>query len=105
MYYERQRGDMCRLHSLNAYFGFQKFNDKTFFDYCDEYDKVIDGLNSRSMDGFAEGRCIINYIIDKTVNKYTLTIPINLFKNSRENIDIKRYNKLLKHFSNYFEFN
>ena len=105
MYYERQRGDMCRLHSLNAYFGFQKFDYKTFFNYCDEYDKVIVGLNSRSMDGFSEGRCIINYIIDKTLNKYTLTIPINLFKNSRENIDLKRYNKLIKHFSNYFEFN
>ena len=47
MYYERQREDMCRLHSLNAYFGFQKFNDKTFFDYCDEYDKVIETKNLR----------------------------------------------------------
>lgn len=106
MYYERQRGDLCRLHSLNAYFGYQKITEKEFFDYCDEYDKIIEGLDSKKMDGFAEGRCIINYIIDVIENKYTLTIPLNTSKNSREFIDIIRYKKLInKKIINYFEFN
>lgn len=106
MYYERQRGDLCRLHSLNAYFGYQKLTEKEFYDYCDEYDKIIEGLDSKKMDGFAEGRCIINYIIDVIENKYTLTIPLNTSKNSREFIDIIRYKKLInRKIINYFEFN
>jgi hypothetical protein len=105
MYHEIQRGDMCRLHSLNAYFGYKKLEDSEFFKYCDDYDSIIEGLNSRDMDGFAEGRCIINYIIDVIDNKYTLTIPIDLFKNSREYINIERYNRLLSQIECYFEFN
>lgn len=105
MYYEKQRGNMCRLHSLNAYFGYKKLDETTFFNYCDNYDKLIKGLNSRDMDGFAECRCIINYIIDIIDKKYTLTIPINLFKNSREYVNIDRYNKLLPLINYYFEFN
>jgi len=105
MYYEKQIGDMCRLHSLNAYFGYKKLEDQDFFKYCDNYDNIIEGLNSRDMDGFAEGRCIINYIIDVIDKKYTLTIPIDLFKNSREYINIDRYNRLLSQIECYFEFN
>jgi hypothetical protein len=106
MYYERQRGDMCRLHSLNAYFGYKKLTEEDFFNYCDEYDQIIEGLESKRMDGFAEGRCIINYIIDKLENIYTLTIPINLFKNSREFIDISHYKQLIHtKIKSYFEFN
>ena len=32
IYWERQSGDLCRLHSINAYFGFKKLNksDKYF---------------------------------------------------------------------------
>ena len=51
MYHETQRGDMCRLHSLNAYFGYKKLEDSDFFKYCDDYDNIIEGLNSRDMDG------------------------------------------------------
>ena len=106
MYYEKQKGDLCRLHSLNAYFGYQKLTEKEFYDYCDEYDKIIKGLDSKKMDGFAEGRCIINYIIDIIENKYTLTIPLNTSKNSREFTDIIRYKKLINSkVKNYFEFN
>ena len=30
IYWERQRGDLCRLHSINAYFGFKKINESEF---------------------------------------------------------------------------
>ena len=91
--------------SFSKYYGFKKLNDIDFFDYCRDCDKIIDGLDSKS-DGFAEGRCIINYILDVLDNKYTLTIPINLYSNSREFIDVKYYQKLLEtKIICYFEFN
>lgn len=107
MYWERQRGDLCRLHSLNAFFGEKLLTEENFFNYCDEYDSLIKGLYSRNMDGFAEGRCIINYIVELLTKHYTLTIPINLFNNSREFINIERYKRLLKNnvIIDYFEFN
>lgn len=106
MYYERQRGSMCRLHSLNAYFGFKKLDDSDFLDLCEEYDTIIKGLESKRMDGFAEGRCIINYIIDKIDNKYTLTIPIKSYKNSREFINLDYYKNIIdKNINHFFEFN
>lgn len=105
MYWERQRGDLCRLHSLNAYFGYQRLTENAFFSYCNDYDSIIPGLNSRSMDGFSEGRCIINYIIDILDNVYTLTIPIDSYSNSREYINYERYKKILSNLDCYFEFN
>ena len=68
IYYEKQRGDLCRLHSLNAYFGYKKFNDSDFFKLCAEYDEEIRGLKTQVMDGFSEGRCIISYVLNKIDN-------------------------------------
>ena len=65
IYYERQSGDLCRMHSLNAYFGYKRIDKDTFFKLCNEYDTIIKGLKSDSMDGFSEGRCIISYVLDK----------------------------------------
>ena len=69
IYYEKQRGDLCRLHSINAYFGFECLKETDFFKLCDEYDNIIKGLKTNSMDGFSEGRCIISYILQKLDNK------------------------------------
>lgn len=107
LYYEKQRGDLCRIHALNAYFGYNKIDEKTFNDYCNEYDKLIKGLNSRNMDGFAEGRNIISYILDKLDNKYCVYIPIYVSNNSYKYVDINRYKKKIfeKKIKFYFEFN
>ena len=105
IYYERQRGNMCRLHAINGYFGNTILNDNQFFEYCDEYDKIIEGLYSRNMDGFAEGRSIVSYIIDKLDNKYVLLIPIDSYTNARKHIDLNRYLKIINLLGNYFEFN
>ena len=105
IYYEKQRGDLCRLHSLNAYFGYKKFNDPDFFKLCAEYDEEIKGLKTKVMDGFSEGRCIISYVLDKIDNKYVFLIPINSYKNARNFLDINRYNLLIKHVNCFFEFN
>lgn len=105
IYCESQRGDMCRLHSINNYFGKCVLNDQQFFNYCDEYDKIIKGLHSRNMDGFAEGRSIVSYIIDKLDNKFLLLIPINSYKNSRKHLELNRYLQIIPILDNYFEFN
>lgn len=39
MYWERQRGGLCRLHSLNAFFGYTKFTDTDFTEFASEFDK------------------------------------------------------------------
>lgn len=39
MYWERQRGGLCRLHSLNAFFGYQKFSDSDFINLSREFDE------------------------------------------------------------------
>ena len=70
IYWERQRGNNCRIHSLNAYFGENKISDELFKRCCEEYDKIIFGLESIQMDGFAECRSIISFIIDKFDKKY-----------------------------------
>ena len=76
IYCERQVGDLCRLHSINAYFGFKKLEQSAFFNYCIEYDEIIKGLKTEGMDGFSEGRCIISHILEKLDNKYIFLIPI-----------------------------
>jgi hypothetical protein len=93
IYLERQRGDLCRLHSINGYFGYKKLEESLFLEYCNEYDKIMIGLKTNEMDGFSEGRCIISYILDKYDSKYTLLIPINSYNGIRNHIDISRYNK------------
>ena len=105
LFCERQRGDMCRMHSINNYFGEAFMNESDFFKYCDDYDEIIKGLNSRSMDGFAEGRSIVSYIMDKKFNKFLLLIPINSYNASRNHLDIEHYDELLKKCNCFFEFN
>lgn len=41
VYYEKQRGGLCRLHSLNAYYGHQKLSDSDFSRLCQEYNQEI----------------------------------------------------------------
>ena len=105
MYWERQRGDLCRLHSLNAFFGRNEISEEQFRKYCDEYDKIVPGLETKSMDGFSGGRCIINWLLHNR-GYHTVLIPINKY-NSRNNINIEYYKNLIKSsfIHNVFEFN
>jgi len=109
LYWERQRGDKCRIHSLNAMFGKQFITDQLFKELCESYDKLIPGLKSIEMDGFAECRSIISYIVEKYTNQFTLLIPINLNNINKSNRDFFNYSRYLKYFGieilQYFEFN
>ena len=98
--------DLCRLHSLNAYFGDNnKLSIEEFYNYCIEYDTIVDGLKTQIMDGFSMGRCIISYIIEKIDNKFLLLIPINSYNGIRNDIDIDYYNNIIFNLNGFFEFN
>jgi hypothetical protein len=102
---ERQSGDLCRMHCINNYNGISLLNEQTFFSHCDKYDKLIDGLNSRSMDGFSEGRSIVSFVMDKLFNKFLLLIPIHSYNGCRNHLEIEHYNELIKKCNCFFEFN
>ena len=111
IYWERQRGNNCRIHSLNAYFGESKISDSHFKTLCEEYDSLITGLESIKMDGFAECRSIISFIVDKFSNKFCQLVPINLRGVHNKNRDFWNYSRYLNFFGKeggvncYFEFN
>lgn len=107
IYWERQRGDNCRIHSINAFFGEKRVSDTDFYTFCDEYDKIIPGLKSRKMDGFAEARCIISHILSEIGEAHTILIPINKYTGVRDHLDLVRYDKMVNdlEITSYFEFN
>lgn len=109
LYWERQTGNNCRIHSLNAMFGKKFITDQLFKELCDSYDTLIPGLKSIEMDGFAECRSIVSYIVEKYTNQFTLLIPINLNNINKSNRDFFNYSRYLKYLGTeilqYFEFN
>jgi hypothetical protein len=107
IYWERQRGDNCRIHSINSFFGKEVITEQKFYEFCDEYDEIIPGLKSRNMDGFAEGRCIISYILSKIGKAHTILIPANKYTGVRDHLDVTRYESMIKDLkiTSYFEFN
>ena len=109
IYWERQKGDNCRIHSLNAMFGKHHISESEFKTLCEEYDSIIWGLNSIQMDGFAECRNIVSYVVDKYTKKYTQLIPINVNGIHTKNREYWNYNRFTPKLGNtikaYFEFN
>jgi hypothetical protein len=69
IYYEVQRGGMCRLHAINAYFGYKKYIDTQFWKYADEFDtlqknKYGDLDSCKSFDLINADQCtLVSYIL------------------------------------------
>lgn len=105
MYWERQRGNLCRLHSLNAFFGEKYIDDNKFKHLCEKYDEIVPGLKTDDMDGFSQGRCIINWIL-YLHGYHSVLIPINKF-NNRQYIDLEHYKHIVNEnkVNSIFEFN
>ena len=82
IYYERQRGGMCRLHSLNAYLGGPVYSDSMFWEAANEFDisqknKFGITMSSRSFDLVnSDQRTLISFIL-RTRNIYTKYVAIN----------------------------
>lgn len=41
IFYEQQSGGLCRMHSLNAFFGYSKISPRDFQEYISQYDKYL----------------------------------------------------------------
>ena len=86
IYYERQRGGLCKLHSINAYFGKHEIKDEEFVkykkEYVDEYKKKFNTIPSTDSDDCinSDQTTVISYILKK-YNIYTKFYGLNsLFK-------------------------
>jgi hypothetical protein len=104
LYWESQKGGLCRLHSLNVYFGFKKFNEKDFQQHCQTYNNIIketynEIIKSEYYDIFPTFS-LISYIINYYENKYSYFIPFNGLKN--ENKTLK---ELIYKSESFFVFN
>ena len=103
IYWERQVGGNCRIHSLNSFFGFNKYSEITFNKHCNDYDNInkylyntniscknFDLVNSNQQN-------IISYILKKN-NIYTKYCPINyvysFIKNDIQDYINKNLNRL-----------
>ena len=67
---KQKKSNLCRMYSLNNYFGYEKINENDFENYCKKYDEFIKGINTYNNDGFSEGRCLTSYIIELLDNKF-----------------------------------
>tara|TARA_B100001093_G_C26777435_1_gene993029 strand:+ start:200 stop:955 length:756 start_codon:yes stop_codon:yes gene_type:complete len=111
IYWERQVGNNCRIHSLNAFFGEKKITEEQFTEFCKEYDSLVPGLESIKMDGFAECRSIVGFIVEKYTSKYLQLVPINLRNVHKKNREFWNYDRFASFFENpdgilgFFEFN
>jgi len=83
IYWERQRGGQCRLHSINAYFGEPKYSDDMFYASADEFDIIQNNkfgtvTSCRSFDLInSDQRNLVSYILGKH-DIYVRYVAINL---------------------------
>ncbi len=69
-YWERQQGDLCRMHALNAFFGKPEITPDTFYKQCDEFDKYTYeryglSITSRSYNTLTGRYNILSWILRK----------------------------------------
>jgi hypothetical protein len=91
IYFESQKGGLCRLHALNAFFGMCKIDEHQFNKFIDEYDqeykkkynietscKTFDIVSS-------DQKNVVSYILKKN-HVYTKYFAINqLFRHDTQN--------------------
>ena len=83
IYWERQKGGLCRKHSLNAYFGYNRISTQRFMDYCKEYSKYITKKYDVEVDVSANDVVmsndigIMSYIVKKEHGVHCIHFPMN----------------------------
>lgn len=93
IYFEKQRGGLCRLHSLNGFFGMKKINDNEFNNYKKEYDlymkKKFNIPDKQSCSDYdyinSDQNTIISYILKYHYKVYTRYFAINELHNNKFN--------------------
>ena len=87
IYFETQKGGLCRMHSLNAYFGRGKIDEQQFNKFIHEYDqeytkKYNITTSCRSFDIISSDQNnIVSYILKKN-HVYTKYFAINQLSNT-----------------------
>lgn len=104
LYWESQKGNLCRLHALNAYFGSKKISETEFKNYCEQYNQYIkqyynETIKSQNYDIFPT-YSLVSYIINQIEGKYCYFIPFNQLKH--ESLSLK---ELLHKSDSFFVFN
>lgn len=91
IYYEAQRGGLCRLHSVNAYFGKRHITDEQFDKYIADYNseyktKFNLDINCRDFDAISsDQKNLVSFILKKH-NIYTRYYSINQIYNKNINL-------------------
>ena len=87
LYWESQKGNLCRLHSLNVFYKNldlgSKLTEKEFYYYCDLFDKYMDfDIKTIDNDTFSATQMnIISFILWQKSGLYTILIaPYQLKK-------------------------
>jgi hypothetical protein len=90
IYWQKQSGGLCRMHSLNGYFEKDKISQSEFNNYCVKYDKYIEerynqNISSKSFDIVNSDHLnVVSYIL-KENEIYSIYIPFNYLKKELDN--------------------
>lgn len=86
-YHERQRGGLCRMHALNAYFNYAKYNEISFKKLCEDFDNDLKvkgyhlNCSSLNFDGINSNQETVVSFALKEEKKSFIYVPINMLSN------------------------
>ncbi len=91
IYYESQRGGLCKMHSLNAFFGRPEISENDFSKYKQEYDNFILEKFNADYSEFdminSDQNTVISYILKYKYNLYTRYFSIGQLYYESKTID------------------
>ncbi len=110
IYYEKQKGGLCRKHSLNAFFGKEKITEPEFNSLCQEFDQYlvnkgyVSQHKTKEFDQIHSSQeSIVSYILKKN-GKHCLFIAFNYVKQYLNERKIN-FQQLTKDSTDIFVFN
>ncbi len=82
IYYEPQRGGLCRLHSINGFYQEKKINTAQFKKICKCYNKEYPGVDCTKYDQVPSDHVTLTaYILDLISNIKVELVPLGTLKN------------------------
>ena len=111
IFWERQEGNLCRKHSLNAYFGCTKISTSKFTDYCNQYNKYIFEKYNIKIDISSSDYVLSNdigiipYILKDFTKIYCFHLPINQINESLKIMNISSFDSICNTSDYMFAYN
>lgn len=88
VYVEKQRGGLCRLHAINAFFGREELSEDDFNMYCGQYDKFYENISmpkAKDWDAVvANQENLIAFILKRKLGMGVIFAPPNHVKETLE---------------------